>query len=316
MFSIGLNVSRSIVVNKPVDEVYANLADFNHWSTWSPWIIQEPTCPVVVTGEPNELGHKQEWNGKRIGKGETVLVEKKENAFLNFDLTFYAPWKSQSKTRFEFESTTTPAGEDATQVTWFMDGSLPFFMFFFKKMMLAMIGSDYQRGLNMFKEYMETGDILSKVDVVGIKPQSGFHYVGFRNTCNIADVKKVMGPAFQKLIDEDMPAPDMMMTICHNYDMVSGECDMTAAYAYKDKPDFDVPTYMVFGDVEQHEGLQVDHTGSYHHLGNGWATAKGYQMFAKLKSLKTIPDYEIYRNAPGTVPEKELLTSIVLPLKG
>jgi predicted transcriptional regulator YdeE/uncharacterized membrane protein len=315
MFSIGLAVSRSITINKPVSEVYARVADFSHWPTWSPWIIQEPTCPVSFSGEANTLGHKQEWNGERIGKGDTVLVEKSENEFLQYDLTFYAPWKSESKTRFEFKSVKNAAGDEATQVTWNMDGSLPFFMFFIKKMMLAMIGSDYDRGLNMLKELVETGDVSSKVSVDGINQQDGFHYVGFRHCCNIKDIKKVMGPSFQNLIDEKLPAPDMMITLSHKFDMTTGEFDLTAAFAYKTKPDFDVPTNMVFGEIAPHQGLEVQHTGSYNHLANGWATAKGYQMFAKLKASKTVPDYEIYRNAPGEVAEKDLLTSIVLPLK-
>ena len=43
--------------------------------------------------------------------------------------------------------------------------------------------------------------------------------------------------------------------------------------------------------------------------------AKGYQQYAKLKSLKGVADYEVYRNSPKSVAEEELLTSIILPVK-
>ena len=36
-----------------------------------------------------------------------------------------------------------------------MEGTLPIFLFFMKKKMSAMVGSDYERGLAMLKELLE-----------------------------------------------------------------------------------------------------------------------------------------------------------------
>ena len=315
MFSIGFSLARTITVNKPVNEVMAKVGDFNHWGAWSPWIIQEPTCPVSVLGEASEIGHKQEWNGERIGSGQMTLIEKVESTSLNYDLEFFKPWKSKSTTKFEFVAKQDESGDEITEVIWSMTGSLPFFLFFMKKMMIALVSSDYDRGLKMLKDFIETGEVLSHVEVQGIKKQKGFHYVGFRHKCKITEVKEVMGPCFQQLIDEKVPLPDMMITISHKFDFVTGECELTGAFAYFDKPKFDVPTNMVFGEIPEHDGLQVDHTGSYNYLSNGWATAKGYQQYAKLKSLKDVADYEVYRNSPKSVAEEELLTSIIVPVK-
>mgnify|MGYP005989198387 CR=1 FL=1 len=315
MFSIGFSLTRSITVNRPVSEVMAIVGDFNQWNAWSPWIIQEPSCPVTVTGEPSKENHKQHWDGERIGSGQMILTEVIANKQLSYDLEFFKPWKSKSKTQFTFEAITTESGEEATKVNWLMQGSLPFFLFFMKKMMVAFISFDYDRGLNMLQEYIESGSVQSSVEVQGIKKQKGFHYVGFRHKCNIEDIKQVMGPCFQQLIDEKVPLPDMMVTISHKFDFVTGECELTGAFAYFNKPSFDVPTNMVFGEIPEHDGLQVDHTGSYNYLSNGWATAKGYQQYAKLKSLKGVADYEVYRNSPKSVAEEELLTSIILPVK-
>lgn len=311
MFSIGFSLSRDIVINRPLAEVMQNVGDFNHWNTWSPWIIQEPDCPVTVEGTPNTVGHTQSWKGDRIGSGQITIAAIEENKRIDYDLVFFEPWKSESKTQFVFEA----ISETETKVTWDMQSSLPFFLFFMKKMMVGMIGSDYARGLLMLKEFIETKEVLSKVTINGIKEHKGFHYVGFRHQCDITNIKETMGPVFQQLVDERLPIPDLMITISHKFDFVSGKCELTGAFAYHEKPSFDVPTNMVFGEVPAHKGLEVDHTGSYNHLGNGWATAKNYQQFAKLKSAKDLADYEIYRNAPQAVPEKELLTSIVLPIK-
>lgn len=317
MFSIGFSLSRSIVINRPIEQVMQNVGDFNHWNAWSPWIIQEPDCPVEVSGEANTVGHSQKWQGDRIGTGKITITDIQPNQKIAYDLVFLAPWKSQSKTQFTFESvTSSESGEgSATKVSWAMQGSLPFFLFFMKKMMTAMIGSDYARGLSMLKEYIETDTVLSKVDINGIKPQKGFHYVGFRHKCHIENIKETMGPVFQQLIDERLPLPDLMLTISHKFDFVTGECELTGAFAYHEKPSFDVPTNMVFGEYPAHNALEINHTGSYSHLSNGWATAKHYQQFAKLKSAKKLADYEVYRNAPKSVAERDLLTTILLPLR-
>ncbi len=315
MFSIGFSLERSIVINKPIEEVHQFIGDFNQWRTWSPWLIQEATCPVEIVGEPGTVGHQQTWKGERIGSGTMILAESTESTSINFDLEFFAPWKSKSKTQFIFEASENSHGHATTKVTWAMQSTLPFFLFFMKKMMIAFIGSDYDRGLKMIKDQLETGQVLSKVDIQGIKKHKGFHYVGFRHRCNIRDIKKIMGPCFQNLIDEKLPMPDLMITISHKFDMSTGDCELTGAFAYHQKPQFDVPTNMVFGEFPDHEALQVDHVGSYNHLSNGWATAKGYQHFAKIKSAKNIADYEVYRNSPVSVEEKDLLTSIMLPIK-
>ena len=151
MFSIPFDVQRSIVIRKPADLVYSTVADFSTWRSWSPWLTQEPDSSVEVSGAPGEPGHKQAWSGKKIGSGHMELVGVVSGRTLDYDLFFIKPWKSRSKAAFVFEE----EGKD-TKVTWSMDGTLPAPMFFMKKKMAAMVGGDYERGLAMLKELLET----------------------------------------------------------------------------------------------------------------------------------------------------------------
>ena len=70
---------RFATMENTVEEVYSMVADFNTWRKWSPWICQEPDCPVVIKGPPREVGHYQEWNGKRSGAGDMQITQTKEN---------------------------------------------------------------------------------------------------------------------------------------------------------------------------------------------------------------------------------------------
>mgnify|MGYP000167716191 CR=1 FL=1 len=315
MFSISFNVEQTITINKPVAEVYTCLGDFNQWRVWSPWIIQEPECPVKITNDPVTLGHQQEWNGTRIGSGRMTLIEKTDDARLAYDLEFLAPWKSQSKTQFEFQATKDENGNDATHVTWLMQGTLPFFLFFMKKMMTAFVGSDYSRGLKMLKEYMETGRVTSTVDISGITQQGDFHYVGYRVECKQAEIGERVGPMFEKLMNADVPQPDMVLTIVNKFDMVTQDSDMIAAIAYKQKPTFDIPSDMVAGYVPSHQALEVIHNGGYDYMANGWSTLINNLQFNKLKAHKKIKEYEVYLNSPQDVPPEELKTAIYAPLR-
>jgi effector-binding domain-containing protein len=60
--------------------------------------------------------------------------------------------------------------------------------------------------------------------------------------------------------------------------------------------------------------FQVQHIGSYRHLGNGWSAANQLVRHRKLKQ-RSGGTFEIYRNWPGEVAESELVTDIYLPLK-
>jgi len=318
MFSVSFDVEQSIVINKPVEQVYQTLGDFNNWKIWSPWIIQEPECPVTVTDEPLSIGHKQAWDGKRIGSGNMVLIAKEENKSLSYDLFFITPWKSQAATQFFLESVTGEDNTAATKVVWKMQSSLPFFLFFMKKMMIAMISSDYDRGLNMVKEYIETGVVTSSVEIKDASPQQGFYYVGYQKQCHVSELDKELGGAFEtlaaKVESNELPQPDFMTTVINKFDFISGDGDMVAAAAYQQKPD-NLPADMLVAQIPEHKSIQAIHKGSYHHTPNGWTTIMNYQRFMKLKANKKVKEYEVYLNSPQDTAPKDLLTVIHVPVK-
>ena len=123
-FMMKYHVERSTQINASVDTVRSLIVDFNHWNRWSPWTIAEPDCSVTVKGEPATPGHSMHWDGKIIGSGENVIAAL-DDQHIQYDLSFFKPFKSQAKTGFLIKE----KGE-STEVTWTMDSSMPFFMFF------------------------------------------------------------------------------------------------------------------------------------------------------------------------------------------
>lgn len=309
MFGISYSVDRTIEIDKPLDEVKRVVSDFNTWRAWSPWLSQEKECPVEITGRPANTGHSQSWDGERIGSGSITIKAIEENVFY-YDLEFYKPWKAHSDVTFRFVD-----NGDKTSVTWDMHSKLPFFMFFLKKLMIAMIGSDYDRGLSMLKDFIEKGKADTTLD--GIGDEEGFHYLGIKRSCTIAEMPDLMSADFQSLGEKiqsgELDEADGCISFYHKFDMVGGKCEYTSALTYADKP---IKTAgLEPGEVSAHKGAKVTHVGEYKFLGNAWSAVMGYQRSAKLKTNKKLPWYERYLNNPGETESKDLITEIIIPVK-
>lgn len=312
MFSTNFSVSEKVTINKSIAEVFEVVSDFNTWDQWSPWVCQEKDCKTQVDGKKQELGHRHTWNGKRIGEGYIEIEKINAPQEIQYNLHFLKPWKSHAQVKFLLQEQ-----EGGTEVSWEMKSSLPFFLFFMKKAMTAYISFDYERGLKMLKELLETGDVLSDTSITGTVAKEAFYYLGKRTRCAIKDMPQLMQQDFKSFGDKisqgEISEPQIWLSFYHKFDMVEGTCDFTSALGYEKEPQEVVGLQR--NHVENHNSLQVVHQGSYENLGNAWATAMSYQRFNKAKAKKNLPCYEVYLNDPREVAPRELMTEINLPLK-
>ena len=115
------SVEKTIVVDKPMQQVMSRVRDLNYYSQWNPWQKSDPTAKNQITGNPGEPGHKYAWEGKKVGVGSLTLRDL-DDKHIHFDLEFLKPWKSKAKDNWLFE----PWGDNSqTKVTWQNSGELP-----------------------------------------------------------------------------------------------------------------------------------------------------------------------------------------------
>lgn len=304
----SFTINKTITIQASPEKVYSIISDYHHWPAWSPWLITEPEVKVdVKTG-----GKEYSWQGKRTGSGEMKVM--KENAPQRLDMVvhFLKPWKSTSPVWFELKQ----QGQ-ATEVTWGMTGSLPFFMFFMTKMMTAYIGMDYERGLLMLKDYVETGSVPSKLTFKGTQPYAGCNYVGIKTTCTMDTLSGKMTDDFGKLSAWAAQHPDQMagpgFSIYHTWDVVKSKVVYTSAFPVKEIP-AKLPEGFITGSIPTMRVNTIAHTGSYHHLGNAWTTQYMMQRGKEYKYRKGIDPFEVYMNMPGQVPNEQLVTEIHFPV--
>ena len=299
-----INVTKSVVINAPIEKVYAAVRDFKQWSTWSPWLIAEPDCEVKYADD----GRSYSWEGEVTGAGNMAIAKEDEPGRIDYDLNFLKPWKSHADVSFSFVEK-----DGGTEASWSMDSSLPFFMFFLKGMMEGFIGMDYQRGLEMLKDFVETGSVPSKLEFEGSSDFSGISYVGVKTSCRIIDMgssmEKDMGNLhewFGQGAAEPAGAP---FSIYHKWSPTKGIADYTLGIPVKQFP-ADLPANFVSGEIPTCKVYRVRHTGPYRHVGNAWASGIMHARAKVFRKSNKIHPFEIYENDPSGTAENDLVTVV------
>lgn len=304
-----MNIERSVLINKKPEEIFPLINNFENWPTWSPWLITEDGVKVTVREDKKYY----EWQGDITGEGNMTITSEVENEKVDCDLMFLKPWKSKAKTGFILKQEA-----EGTKVSWWMESSLPWFMFWMKKMMISMIEMDYDRGLNMLKELAETGEINSKLDYKGESKFEGCKYIGINTSCSFDEIGNHMEKDFGALMEFMNDKKDLMdgvpFSIYHKWDFVNKKAVYTACVPVNQIPE-DLTADMKTGQVPATKVASVQHHGSYKHIGNAWSAMYGRKQAKKFKSNKKIDPMEVYLNSPMDTDKNELDTQIMFPTK-
>ncbi len=304
-----LSVEKSATINVPLEKVYAAIRDFRQWPAWSPWLITEPDCSVSYADD----GKSYSWNGKIIGSGEIKITSEEPPHAIHCQLAFFKPWKSNAAVRFAFKE---HAG--GTEIIWSMKGSLPFFLFWMKPMMISLIELDYERGLNMLKDCLESGTVPSKLDFIGPNSQRGFRYIGTKTQCAIQNIGEQMDTDCQKLQSwlqaNNLQPSGKCFSIYHQWDFVKRTTEYTIGFPI-DSPPGNFPADLIIDRLPDCQVYSIKHTGAYRHLGNAWAAGYLRERVKIFAQNKKIPPFEIYENEPDATPENDLVTFIHFPIK-
>ena len=228
-------------------------------------------------------------------------------------MNFLKPWKSKAKVRMEVTE-----NKGGTEVRWHMDSTLPWFMFWMKKMMETYVGMDYDRGLNLLKDYVEDGQVHSKLNFLGESQYKGCNYIYIKEKCTISDMPQSMKKNFEDLMPfahrTEGLRPNDAFCIYHKFDAVKGICEYTAGVPY-DKLPSDLPSHYKLGKQEAAKIYTLEHIGPYEHLGNAWSTLQTMIRSKELKIVKSYHPFETYGNSPKDTHPHELISRIHFAVK-
>lgn len=305
----AISVSKSISIKALPNQVFDVISNFKKWPDWSPWLILEPGVSLSFSDDAQYY----HWEGKRVGSGEMKITHKEQDHMVDYDLTFLKPWKSEAKVSFVLSRE-----GDETYVTWTMSSTLPFFMFWMKGMMEGFIGMDYERGLKLLKDYVELGEVQSKLSFEEKRQFEGTKFVGIKSSAPFSDISFAMKHDFGKLgeyvhnnIDN---ANGLMFCSYQKMDMKKKRFTYTASFGVKELPD-SLPQGFTSGEIAPSNVFVVRHTGPYHHLGNAWSAGSMIERSKEHTKNKKFDPLEIYVNNPAEVDEKDLITDLYFGIK-
>lgn len=306
------HVQRSIFIDADKETVFQKVVDYSTWTTWSPWLCAEPDAQVTVTENSSSVGSVYSWKGEVVGQGEIEHKRLEPGRLIEDEIRFVKPFKSRSDVSFDLETS-----GDGTRVTWHMKGSLPWFLFWMTGQMEIFIGMDYERGLKMLKEWIETGTILSDTKTHGVEPVGPLKMAGLRRQCSAKEIAESMQEAYDQVkavwCQHDLPTGGDGISVYHHFDMKAMTFDYTCGFLIPETL-AEVPSELTTWSINRCNALRVEHVGSYDNVGNGWSAAHQYARYKKLKQSKA-GTFELYKNDPDETPSAELRTEIFLPLK-
>lgn len=157
-------VSNSIEINKPVQVVYAQVADYNKWAAWSPWKEKDPDAKITIEGAPGTVGHKMSWEGEKNGAGSMTLTSANPDYANPYrgtaaDLAFIKPFKATAREYWKLEVI-----GDKTKVTWTDHGGLKYpFGRLFGLSVDKMLGDSQRHGLDNLKKVCEAIEMAPPV---------------------------------------------------------------------------------------------------------------------------------------------------------
>lgn len=288
-------------------QLLSYIADFNNWSSWSPWACLDPA--TVVKCQNNYL----EWESKFTGVGNMKLISHTHDQ-VNIELNFIKPFKSQAKVTFKLDE----VSANETKVSWQMESKLPLFLCFFKKIFQVMIGRDFERGLIRLEYMVKFGKIPSRLEYFDTPDTiTGFNVAGISNVSHMSEIASSMRATFTRLhelVNKAAISPNGMVCFCDKFKISQEVMHYTAAVVYDDSGI--VSSELKHKDIPEHKAIKVVLHGSYDLLGDAWAGIYAHLRGLKLKADKRVPPYEVYLKGPHNAENaEEYLTEIYMPVK-
>lgn len=186
------------------DLVMEHVANFKKWEKWSPWKEKDPNAAYSFEGGEGEVGSIMSWesslapdDSNQIGIGSMTLTNVEGSTSMNYNLAFVSPWEMSSKGGFTISEV-----EGGSEITWYDEGELGFFMRPLGQMMDEMMGPDFRRGLSNLKNHVEqeAADNSATNYVVEELSVESFYYIAVQDTCAVADLQPKMDEMFGKLM--------------------------------------------------------------------------------------------------------------------
>lgn len=149
-----LDIENTIVINKPVNEVFDFVKLFKNHDHFSVWNQMDPDMKKIFKGTDGEVGFVYRWESmktKNVGTGEQEIKTIQSNKFIESELRFISPRQDFAQAKFWFET----VNGNQTSVKWGFYSKMKFPMNVMKPVFKNFLTKANYKGLEQLKAHME-----------------------------------------------------------------------------------------------------------------------------------------------------------------
>jgi uncharacterized protein YndB with AHSA1/START domain len=149
----SFSVRRAATIQAPPEKIFPLINEFARWGAWSPYEKKDPAMKRLFSGPAAGKGAVYAWEGNgEVGQGRMEIADAVAPSRVTLKLDFVKPFEAHNRVDFTLE----PKG-GATEVTWAMNGPLPFVSKVITLFvdMDRMVGGDFEAGLANLKALAE-----------------------------------------------------------------------------------------------------------------------------------------------------------------
>lgn len=263
-----VKVSRTAVIDAPIEVVYAQANNLNNFHAWDPWGKVDPNAEFVIDETYAGVGASMSWKSEHrdVRNGMMTIVESVPFEKVNTDLTMEG--EPMGNGGFIFEEV-----EEGTKVQWWMVANLGMnpFKRIMGNFMDAMIGPKFEQGL------AEMGARAEAAELVGdYTTAQAMRCVTMRRNIAMDEMNNIHAELYGKIMTyltkNNVEVAGMPMAIYHSYsaDMVDIECGIPVAAEVMPTDEInviDIPTQPV---------VKFTHMGDYADLPSTYEKAEAW----------------------------------------
>lgn len=153
MMPKAFDVTSSIVIERPVQEVFNYVKQLKNQEKYSVWVMADPDIKLQYTGTDGTVGFISSWQSenKNVGVGAQEIKAIKEGERYDVEIRFEKPFKATNQAF----TTTVALDEKRTKVTTVFNGSNAFPINLMIPMIKKMLLKDMDKNMINLKTILE-----------------------------------------------------------------------------------------------------------------------------------------------------------------
>ena len=186
----NFEVSREIEINTNPLIVFNQINDFHNWNNWDPWAEIDSTIINKFDNITEGEGAYREWTAEKLGNGNMKITNSELLEQIDFEISL-SEW-STFYGKFIFEPT-----KAGVKVNWTDKGNLPFLARGCGPIFDAMMGADFEKGLNNLKAYCE--NLPARTEDMEVVIWESQPYVYILDSCKVSDINVKLGEIYEEI---------------------------------------------------------------------------------------------------------------------